>query len=118
MPHVLKARDGRNHTVSDKEDVFRLVTEYLGSDFSDWLEDWAEDYKAEVQDEMDETREIAKEAEAELDQLKNHQRQVFTDVGQSEAIWGCWTTTSSRMPMPSPRRRFRNASGPSFQLSS
>ena len=85
MPHVLKARDGRNHTVSDKEDLFRLVTEYLGSDFSDWLEDWAEDYKAEVQDEIDETREIAKEAEAELDQLKNHQRKVFTDVYEEAA---------------------------------
>ena len=66
MPHVLKARDGRNHTVSDERDLFQLVAEYMGSDFRDWLEEWADDYKSELQDELDE--------------LKNHQRQVFTNV--------------------------------------
>ena len=65
MPHVLTAKDGRNHTVSDERDLFQLVAEYIGSDFRDWLE---------------ESREIAKETEKELDELKNHQRQVFTEV--------------------------------------
>ncbi len=80
MPHVLTARDGRNHTVSDERDIFQLVAEYLGTDFRDWLEEWAEDYKAEIQKELDEIRETAKETETELDTLKNHQRQVFTEV--------------------------------------
>ena len=80
MPHVLTARDGRNHTVSDERDLFQLVAEYIGSDFHDWLEEWAEDYKTDLQEELDEAREIAKETDKELDELKNHQRQVFTDV--------------------------------------
>ena len=80
MPHVLTAKDGRNHTVSDERDLFQLVAEYIGSDFRDWLEEWAEDYKADLQAELEEAREIAKETEKELDELKNHQRQVFTEV--------------------------------------
>ena len=80
MPHVLQARDGRNHTVTDERDVFQLVAEYLGTDFRDWLEEWAAEYKAELQDELEETRGIAKETEKELDELKDHQRKVFTDV--------------------------------------
>lgn len=80
MPHVLTARDGRNHTVLDERDLFQLVAEYMGSDFRDWLEEWADDYKSELQDELDEARETAKETEKELDELKNHQRQVFTNV--------------------------------------
>ena len=36
--------------------------------------------KSELQDELDEARETAKETEKELDKLKNHQRQVFTNV--------------------------------------
>ena len=80
MPHVLTARDGRNHTVSDERDLFQLVAEYMGSDFRDWLEEWADDYKSELQDELDEARETVKETEKELDELKNHQRQVFTSV--------------------------------------
>ena len=63
MPHVLTARDGRNHTVSDERDLFQLVAEYVGSDFRDWLEEWADDYKSELQDELDEARETAKETE-------------------------------------------------------
>ena len=59
MPHVLTARDGRNHTVSDERDLFQLVAEYMGSDFRDWLEEWADDYKSELQDELDEARETA-----------------------------------------------------------
>lgn len=80
MPHVLTARDGRNHTVFDERDFFQLVTEYLGLDFRDWLEEWAADYKTDMQDELDEAREITKETEKELDRLKDHQRQVFTNV--------------------------------------
>ena len=80
MPHVLTARDGRNHTVSDERDLFQVVAEYMGSDFRDWLEEWADDYKSELQDELDEARETAKETEKELDELKDHQRQVFTNV--------------------------------------
>jgi len=48
MPHVLTARDGRNHTVSDERDLFQLVAEYMGSDFRDWLEEWADDYKIRI----------------------------------------------------------------------
>ena len=80
MPHVLTARDGRNHTVFDERDFSRLVVDYLGSDFRDWLEEWAEDYKADLQEELDEARETAKETDKELDRLKNHQRQVFANV--------------------------------------
>ncbi len=80
MPHVLTARDGRNHSVSDERDLFQLVAEYIGFDFRDWLEEWAEDYKADLQEELDEARETAKETDKELDELKNHQRQVFTNV--------------------------------------
>lgn len=80
MPHVLTAKNGRNHTVSDERDLFQLVAEYIGSDFRDWLEEWAEDYKTDLQEELDEARATAKEAETELDALKNHQRQVFTEV--------------------------------------
>ncbi len=80
MPHVLTARDGRNHTVMDEQDLFQLIAEYLGSDFRDWLEEWIEDYKADIQEELDEARESARDAEKELDELKNHQRQVFTAV--------------------------------------
>ena len=80
MPHVLTARDGRNHTVLDERDLFQLVAEYMGSDFRDWLEEWADDYKSELQDELNEARDNARETEKELDELKNHQRQVFTNV--------------------------------------
>ena len=80
MPHVLTARDRRNHTVSDERDLFQLVAEYIGFDFRDWLEEWAKDYKADLQEELDEARETAKETDKELDELKNHQRQVFTNV--------------------------------------
>lgn len=80
MPHVLRARDGRNHTVTDERDIFQLVAEYLGTEFRDGLEDWAEDLRADHQAEVSETREILKETETELDGLKNHQRRVFTDV--------------------------------------
>ena len=80
MPHVLTAKDGRNHTVSHERDLFQLVAEYIGFDFRDWLEEWAEDYKADIQEELEETRETAKETDKELDTLKNHQRQVFTNV--------------------------------------
>ena len=80
MPSVLTTKDGRNHTVFDERDLFQLAADYLGSDFHDWLEGWAEDCKAEIQDELDEAREIAKETEKEVDDLKNHQRQVFTDI--------------------------------------
>ena len=80
MPHVLTARDGRNHTVMDEQDVLRLIAEYMGTDFRDWLEDCATDLKAEQQEELDEIREKAKETETELERLKNHQRQVFTEV--------------------------------------
>ena len=77
---MLTAKNGRNHTVSDERDLFQLVAEYIGSDFRDWLEEWAEDYKTDLQEELDEARATAKEAETELDALKNHQRQVFTEV--------------------------------------
>ena len=80
MPHVLTARDGRNHTVSDERDLLQLVAEYIGFDFRDWLEEWAEDYKADLQAELDEARETVKETDKELDGLKNHQRQVFSNV--------------------------------------
>lgn len=80
MPHVLTAKDGRNHTVFNERDLLQLVAEYIGFDFRDWLEEWAEDYKADLQAELDEARETVKEAEQELDKLKNHQRQVFTNV--------------------------------------
>ena len=52
----------------------------FGFDFRDWLEEWTEDYKTDLQEELDEARATAKEAETELDALKNHQRQVFTEV--------------------------------------
>ncbi len=80
MPHVLTARDGRNHTVMDERDVLRLVSEYMGTEFRDWLEDWAADLNTEYQEKLDEIRELVKETETELDRLKNHQRQVFTEV--------------------------------------
>ena len=80
MPHVLTAKDGRNHTVFDERDLLQLIADYLGADFRDWLEEWAGDYKADMQGELDEARETAKEAEQELDKLKNHQRQVFTNM--------------------------------------
>ena len=80
MPSVLTARDGKNHTIFDERDIFLLVADCLGTDFRDWLEGWAEDYKDELQGELDEAKEISKENEKELDDLKNHQRRVFTDV--------------------------------------
>ena len=49
MPHVLQARDGRNHTVADERDVFQLVAEYLGTDFRSWLEEWLEETQADQQ---------------------------------------------------------------------
>ena len=80
MPHVLQTRDGRNHTVTDDRDIFELVGEYLGTEFRDGLEDWAEDLRADHQAKLSEALEILKETETELDGLKNHQRQVFTNV--------------------------------------
>ena len=80
VPHVLTARDGRNHTVADERDLLQLVSEYLGPDFSDWLEEIYADQEAELRDEITEIKEAAKETETELDSLKNHQRQVFTEV--------------------------------------
>ena len=80
MPHVLTAKDGRNHTVMDERDIFQLIAEYLGTDFRDWLEEWFEDCKADIQEELDDARESARETKKELDELKNHQHQVFTAV--------------------------------------
>lgn len=80
MPHVLQARDGRNHTVTDERDILQLIDDYLGTDFRDQLEEWAEEKQSDRQAELAEIMETAKETEAELDRLKNHQRQVFTEV--------------------------------------
>ena len=84
MPHVITARDGRNHTIFDERDILSLVDEYAGYEVLAELEEWLEEQKAQTA----EAEETAKEYETENDQLRNHQRLVFSDRGAIRC--GCW----------------------------
>ena len=46
MPHVITARDGRNHTIFDERDILSLVDEYAGFEIRKELEEWLEEQKA------------------------------------------------------------------------
>ena len=82
MPHVITARDGRNHTIFDERDILSLVDEYAGFEIRRDLEEWLEEKKALTA----EAEQAAKEYETENDQLRNHQRLVFSDMYE-EASW-------------------------------
>ena len=82
MPHVITARDGRNHTIFDERDILSLVDEYAGFEIRRELEEWLEEQKALTA----EAEQAAKEYEMENDQLRDHQRLVVSDMYE-EASW-------------------------------
>ena len=82
MPHVITARDGRNHTIFDERDILSLVDEYAGYEVLAELEEWLEEQKAQTA----EAEETANEYEMENDQLRDHQRLVVSDMYE-EASW-------------------------------
>ena len=82
MPHVITAVDGRNHTLFDGRDFLSLVDEYIGFEARGFLEDWMK----EQDESAAEVQEAAQEYETELDQLRDHQRLVLSDMYE-EASW-------------------------------
>jgi len=82
MPHVLTTKDGKNHTVIDEADILSLVEDYAGYDIRVWLEEWLTEQRAETQDALA----AAKETEEEIDSLRDHHREVLSDMYE-EASW-------------------------------
>ena len=82
MPHVLTTKDAKNHTVIDEADILSLVEDYAGYDIRVWLEEWLAEQKAETEDAI----KTANEIEAEIDNLRDHHREVLSNMYE-EASW-------------------------------
>lgn len=82
MPQVLEAKDGKCHTVFDERDILSLVEDYAGYDIRVWLEEWLAEQKTETEDAI----KTANETEAEIDSLRDHHREVLSNMYE-EASW-------------------------------
>ena len=82
MPQVLKAKDGKCHTVFDERDILSLVEDYAGYDIRVWLEEYLNVQRYEVEEAL----ETAKETEGEIDSLRDHHREVLSNMYE-EASW-------------------------------
>ena len=91
MPHVLKAKDGKCHTVFDERDILSLVEDYAGYDVRAWLEEWLDEQRDLALD----AQNAARETEGEIDTLRDHHREVLSDMYE-EASWLMKLTTEYR----------------------
>ena len=92
MQGVLATRDGKIHTVLDIRDILTLVNDYAGCEIRSWIEEWIDEQLLEIEDAKGE----AQECQEELDQLRDHQRLVLSDIYE-DAAWLIKLTNEPKM---------------------
>lgn len=96
MGRILVTKDNQNHLLFNEQDFFRLVEEYMGSDFSEFAEEKYQELMDEIEGYDDEVKELkvdhkemvksvdtaVKQIQKQLDQKKINKAEIAEAVDE------------------------------------